>query len=155
MGFLSGALVGAAQWVVLRSRVLRAGRWVLATAAAVGIAHALGDGAPISLATSVAIAGGLALGAAQWLVLRHLGAGARWWIAGTFATWYVGLAGGLRAATALGLMDLGGPAGWAMQHAFVGAVMGVLYGSVTGVVLVRLYPRGARRPARSSAPTEV
>lgn len=87
----TGALIGGGQWLVLRRLLPGAGRWVWASAlgTAVGVAAmflafiATGGEAEAASAPDLAVigtAGGAAVGASQWLVLRRLVRRARWWV---------------------------------------------------------------------------
>ena len=86
-GILVGGGLGAGQQLVLRSSVAWAGKWALASAAATAVAWAIafpllvsaGETASASTGAVVAILFGLALGVAQWLVLRtHVPGSGRW-----------------------------------------------------------------------------
>lgn len=103
--FALGAVVGLVQWVVLRTRLRRAGWWILATALAWAPAWArLEDGLRLSSAAEYAVvvvavsgvAGGIA-GLGPWLVLRRHRSGAGWLLALPVAT---GVAAGLALALA-------------------------------------------------------
>ena len=95
-GAIEGAILGLAQWSVMRRDLARlsVGAWVAATASAAAFAYALGflpssyattwTAWPVLVQIAVAIplvaALLLSIGTAQWLVLRRLVGHAWWWI---------------------------------------------------------------------------
>lgn len=134
-GVLFGAVVGVAQWLVLRRHIPRAGWWVLASTVgwfvALNVSGALDRVLDWTLWYISGAVGGMAVGAAQWLVLRRRVARAGWWmlptIAGGCTSWY----------STLMLFEI---------NVFLGVVMvefvsGALYGAITGSVLVWLLQR--------------
>src|SRR5207244_3635371 len=108
-----------------------AGRWVVATMLGLALVHGMGDAAPdIVILVPFGLSSGAVVGALQWLVLRgHIAPVP--WVEANIASWSGGLTLGLAIARATGVMALGGPSGWARQHALVGAVVGVVVGTVT------------------------
>lgn len=94
-GAVAGAVIGAAQWLVLRRRIANASWWIPATS--LGFALGLGIGTAVvdagtgvgDLAISGAITG-LAIGTAQFLVLRNASKRAWLWIPTVAASWPVG-----------------------------------------------------------------
>lgn len=97
-GLLAGAVVGAAQYFALRTRLPVRATWIVATGIGLGVGVALGVlliGPETTLEATLLRApiAGLALGIAQWLVLRSQMRGARLWvIAHTLlhpAAWYI------------------------------------------------------------------
>jgi len=163
-GAALGASLGIAQWLVLRRHIRSAGWWVVASTVggiagvALGmlLSDALGpligvalDGAArprasdprLLLSRAVAGAGvgaviGLALGGAQWLVLRQHVRSAGWWIGVSGFGWMIGLSIGA------GLLDLVGILGSLL-------LIGILSGVLTGWQLPRLLSdaAGPARPA--------
>ena len=152
---VGGSAAAALQWLALRSHLSQAGWWVLtgvaggAVTGVVGIAAGVGAGVAAGVVEGFAeglaegmeagidagadVAGvvaavfaGVAFGVLQWLVLRQEVAGAGWWIPACAVGWVVS---GLSA----GITDTA--AGW--------AVLGAVYGAVTGCVLVVLLRRRA------------
>ena len=150
---------GALQWLVLRRQVAGAAWWIVASvvgAALVGVLAVLlgwvvgvvgrlvggtawganwgpdwsaDPGGDVGFVVGVA-AGGTVLGLLQWLVLRRQVARAGWWVLASSVGWVMGgLAAGITNTTA----------GW--------AVLGIVYGAITGIVLVWLL----RRPAAGTA----
>ncbi len=142
-GSLSGIVVGFLQWLVLRRQVARAGRWVLWTAVGLGAVHAFGDALPdpVSLLT-IGLVGGLALGVAQWFMLRHIFDKAWLWPITTAVSWAVGINIGLVIVGAMGLLDLPWtPEVGATGHGIVGLAVGIVGGLATGVLLGRMQQR--------------
>lgn len=130
IGVVIGAYTGLAQWLLLRKQLFQADWWILATV--LGWALGLALFSVVNDAVNNTVSGaviGSVMGLAQWLVLRtqlfHTG----WWIV----------------ATILGLT-----LGFAMNDAFfrvvndptsraiIGAIIGVIYGAITGNALVWL-----------------
>lgn len=71
IGSVGGLVIGTLQWLVLRSWLGISWSWLAATALAVGVTHALGDGLPSSLEwPPLAVVGGVVMVSAQWLALR-------------------------------------------------------------------------------------
>lgn len=154
-GAAEGAILGWAQWLVLRHAFppMRRRAWVLATTGGAVVAWfiggTLGTFANISgFAPAALVAGavvlvlvlGTVIGAAQWFVLRRYVARAAWWIPANTLAWSLGLVTGL-----------GGPALIQETTPVVvavligvasGVAMGVLSGAVTGIALVWLLRNG-------------
>ncbi len=158
-GMGEGAVLGMAQWLVLRRWVTRVGRraWVLATSLAAGVAWALGllpstVGGLGDLHPIVLVAGAIVLavtllgsiGVAQWLVLRRHLPRAGWWAPANALAWLLGLP-----VTFIGpalVPDGSPPAVWATVFIVSGVLMGTIVGAVTGIALVRLVLRDDRSP---------
>ena len=71
-GAVTGLLVGMLQWLVLRRRMPKAGRWVWATALGIAITHGIVDGAPDSINLALLTLPGLAvLGGLQARLLHR------------------------------------------------------------------------------------
>ncbi len=155
-GAIEGAILGFAQWTVMRRDLtrLRPGRWIGLTALAASAAYVLGllPGATASSWTTwpmiaqilIAIplfsALLLSIGAAQWLVLRRHVAHAWWWILGTATAWLAGL--GVFFAIAPPLWHEGQSTAVALMiGAIAGAAMAAVMALVTGATWLRL-----RRP---------
>ena len=95
IGAYEGAIVGAAQWLVLRRVIpsLRAKEWIGATAVGAIVAWTLGR-IPSGLADWSPAAGaalGVILGAAQWVVLRGHVKRAGIWIGANALAWTAGM----------------------------------------------------------------
>jgi hypothetical protein len=106
---VAGAVVGLAQWFVLRGRVNRAGWWIAATAVGVALAGRVGgvivsvqilrpetDRLPYVAVTTIGLEwlliGGILPGLCQWPVLRRWVGRAGWWIPGSALAWAAGIA---------------------------------------------------------------
>ena len=74
IGGVGGLVIGSLQWLVLRSWLGITWGWLAATAVAVSVTHALGDGLPSSWEwPPLAVVGGVVMAAAQWVALRTRG----------------------------------------------------------------------------------
>jgi hypothetical protein len=94
-GALTGAVLGVAQWLVLKSRLPLPIWWVAATGAGMAVGLAIGTAWLGAETTGDALlwraaATGVCLGIAQWLVLRPLVPQAALWIAAVGLGWVVG-----------------------------------------------------------------
>jgi hypothetical protein len=96
--FAVGIPVGLAQWIVLRKKLERAEWWIPASAAGWAAGYALLVAMFPPQATVLAGGAlGVALGLAQWFVLRRRVARSWWWIVVSTLGWAVGLTGFLGA----------------------------------------------------------
>jgi len=142
---------GLGQWWLLRHHFGRAGWWLVATAAGSAVA-ALALAALTALPEQVVgpqdsgvraglsfVTDGLALGIAQWLVLRGNVRGALRWIGATGAPlWLFGfqfLQHGFNSMGAAGATDVAEAVDWVGSVATIYAVYGLLIGALTGAVL--------------------
>lgn len=162
-GLIFGAVVGTAQWLVLR-RTLRAGWWMPATCVGLGLAGVVSgfnaggsmstigpDAGPVPPLLAVVVIPPLLvllLGFVQWLLLRREFDRAVWWllinVGGLIAGFSVGL---VVAKMVPWLKPTDFPSAQAVG--LVGAVAGLVYGGVTWPFLAQLH----RRPAPSSSST--
>ena len=120
---LGGIAAGVLQWLVLRRQVANVGWWLLANVAAVivvgGVVFAVGAvNDDFGWVVGVGIFGTV-VGVLQWLVFRQKVDRAGWWVLASTVGWVI--AG-----------PISGFGGW--------AVLGAVYGVVTGLVLVDLLP---------------
>jgi hypothetical protein len=99
--FAVGAVIGTAQWVVLKPLIRQDGWWIAASAGgwAAGWAIVLSVFPPGTELLAEAVIGA-SLGLVQWLVLRQQVHGAWWWIVLSTLGWSVGLMGILGAPLA-------------------------------------------------------
>jgi peptidoglycan/LPS O-acetylase OafA/YrhL len=155
-GLAEGAVLGAAQAHVLHAALpaLRRRWWVLATAAAAGVAWLAGMGG-VQLVQAVGplawlivgpgmVVGLLSMGVLQWGVMRRHVEDARRWIWVTSAAWLVGV---LIPVAALSVLPNSWPPPAHGAVAVLAAVaMGATVGVITGATLVRLVrdPRTVR-----------
>lgn len=102
-GAVLGAACGAGQWLVLRRLLPRMPGWIAASALGSGLAAALAPSIGLEIpplqqtaiariipGTLTVLVGGLAGGAAQWLVLRGKLPRARWWVVVNALSWTTG-----------------------------------------------------------------
>jgi len=169
-----GVVVGTMQWLVLRHHLKQTGWWIPATIVGWGLSGGVAgslSGLMGGAVTSVgpnrglvgffvaallgAVAVGFLPGASQWLVLRRQIPRARSWLLGTAGGF---VAGAAVAAVVVrwGLVSL---MGWLRPEDFpsanswvlMGAVMGLLYGAITGSILTRLLRPTALAQAEAAA----
>lgn len=172
-GMVEGAVLGAAQSVVLRREFLgfSRGAWVAATSLGAGVAWLLGmlpstlypgwtHWSP-ALTVPVAVVLGVALlasvGFAQWMVLRHHLARSRTWVPVSMVAWLAGL--GVLMAVVTPLWRPGqSPVLVVAVGVLGGLAMAATVAVVTGLWLGRLVrPRGASpvtRPAPRGVPQD-
>ena len=94
-GVVSGAVIGAAQWLALRRIGAADARWIAATAVGLGVglglAFAVFDyGDTVGDLAVVGAVSGLGIGIAQWWLLRELLNGSLLWVPATTAAWSLG-----------------------------------------------------------------
>ena len=167
---VTSGTVGQAQWRLLRRYLPKARLWVRATTIGgsvgltlavlvaagivmVGSGTRLGRQGTIGLWIAASIVGGMVVGVAQWLVLRHHVRRAGWWLAAASvgaATWPAAMAAGWLVGSSAsrllaGLAGSDGIAGslvalvqWMLGGAVAMALSWAGYGAVTGIVLVWL-----------------
>jgi hypothetical protein len=152
---VSGAFIGANQWLVFRRRLSHSGWWVPAAVAGWGMAGAFSGGLSALFqdvtpsmsdvsAASVAVSlipFFLMPGVFQWLALRRRFDNAVQWLWWSHGALFLGLVGAL-AVVRGGLVTVGWltPYDFPSVNVFVlfGLVTGPIYGAVTGFVIVRL-----------------
>lgn len=150
-GVVEGAVLGFAQWLVLRRYIQNMARreWVLATALAAGVAWIIGMlpstlGEMTTVSPMVLIGGAVLLGAvfvasigfAQWLVLQRYIQKAGWWVLANAVAWPVGVA---MPFIGLSLVPEAAPlAVWVIVGVVSGVLMGAVVGAITGIALVWL-----------------
>lgn len=157
-GAVVGASLGAAQWLVLRRHLPRAGWWVLATflGMAVGFALVNVNFDPMDIITPGFVVGA-PLGTTQWLVLRRHIPRAGWWVLATLGftvCFYSALAFAAMVVSAVAFYS-GAPESSVLLTWFLVAVVvvgGALYGGITGNLLVHLLRQP--NPDVSSPPEE-
>jgi hypothetical protein len=93
-GAIAGAVIGAGQWLVLRTSGIDA-RWIFATAAGLAVGLAVGTalvdyGISVSDLAVVGAFSGLGVGLAQWPLLRRRVRASVVWIPATAALWALG-----------------------------------------------------------------
>lgn len=152
-GALEGALLGAAQALVLRTRLpqLRRTAWTVCTIAGAIVAYGAGFApsalwpawaqwtwpaqAALLLTASATLL--LSVGTAQWIELRRHLAHVGWWIPGTAAAWLLALSAFL--AIAMPLWHEGQETGAAVLIGVIaGVAMAAVMATATGLVLAAL-----------------
>ncbi len=152
-GMVEGAVLGAAQWLVLRRAIsrLRARDWIGVTALAAGFAWAVAMLAvhygeplgalpraallPLAAVTGMGVL--LSMGTGQWLVLRHHVDGASTWVWANAIAWCGGLI--VFTAFATPLWQPGQPTALIVLIGAVGGLlMAATMAAITGAALVRL-----------------
>lgn len=141
---LTGFVVGAAQWLVLRRYFQYAGWWILASGfawivsflvmsmigeitdpLAILISSVLGIWRVFGTNVVIGIGVGAGLGVAQWLVLRRQTQGAGWWVLASAVGGAVERAVAVSIAQMDGVIDTALPyiVGWAANGAVTGIVL--------------------------------
>jgi hypothetical protein len=153
-GLVEGAMLGTAQWLILRHAItqMRWREWAWPTAFAALLAWIIGmtpstfvDVANTHPAMLIAGAVGLgslfvlSMGGAQWLALRRYVPHAGWWVAANAVAWPLAVA---MPFISLGLLPDGASVAMMIVAGLIGGVlMGVVVGAITGVALVWLLRR--------------
>ena len=124
-----GGSVGIAQWLVLRTRIVDAGRWTLASFIAWIVIGALASTLEqtTSLALAPAVAGAVVGVLQSWVLRRHV----RWsglWVVASAIGWLLGwpVAGASDRVVALVVTDE--IVGYVVLYAIIAAVTGVITG---------------------------
>lgn len=139
LGAANGVALGVLLWVAAGGGWAVARRLILFGALAVGLTHGLHDASSfLTPYPFVAAASGICVALAWWLAFRN---GALWRAAVTGVAWAIGLLAASSAIAALGLPWEETPVGWATEHAIQGLIVGLVWGSATGV----------RRPSAGAA----
>jgi hypothetical protein len=140
-GLATGAVIGAAQWLVLRNRMPLSPLWIAATAA--GMATGLGLGVSLvgidTTGTALPLRGlitGLAIGLAQYLMLRGLTPRAPLWGVVVAVGWPIGWL-----VTRAAGVDL------SPNFTVFGATGAWVFQLLTGLALVWILRPGAGKPA--------
>lgn len=160
-GVVEGAVLGYAQWRVLRRTLaaISARAWVLPTALAAGVAYLLGmapntlgdlgAGFPLVIAAWVLVYLPLlaSIGLAQWTVLRHRLPRAGWWVPANAVAWLAGLP---LTIVGIGLVpDGSSTAAYIAAGVASGWLMAAVVGAITGLALVRMLRAAGPWPGRS------
>jgi len=137
-GVVIGVCIGIAQAIALRGRVKHAGWWILASVIGFALGKFVADAVAASIAGALgfALGGfviGVAVGAAQWLILRRQVAQAGLWIPASALAWAVGW-------TIISSVAEVGPGPTASTY-LIGATGAALAALITGAALI-----GLRRP---------
>jgi hypothetical protein len=139
-GAVSGLVIGALQWGVLKSWMPSYRLWVVFNMVGFGLAHALHDAVPyrpLDLPLSLVI-DGILVGLAQTIALRHALSRPLLWVPITGFAWFLGFQLGFAWLPVNGIV--GNPiAGLAT----VGGTAGLIIGAITGVALRLLIKESA------------
>lgn len=162
VGAVEGAVLGLAQWQMLRRFLPAISRlsWVVATAFGALTAYLLAMVAvvligaatiplPVVIVACVLIVAGflLSIGVPQWLVLRRHLPRAGWWIVANAVAWPLGVAVPF---VGLAMVPDGSPFwAWAGAGIVSGLLMGVVVGALTGLALMRLWSKRGRSDGRA------
>lgn len=129
IGTVGGLVIGTLQWLVLRSWLGIAWPWIVATAVAVGVTHALGDGLPSSWEwPPVAVVGGGVMAGAQSVAPRDR----------ADRTLLVLASAAVFALAVIVGVAVGDPrsADWRTAHIVAGAVAGAVVGVAGGAAFL-------------------
>jgi hypothetical protein len=144
IGSVGGLVIGTLQWLVLRSWLGITWRWLAATAVAVGMTHALGDGMPSSWEwPPLALAGGAVMSIAEWVALRDRTDRAALALAS-------GIVFSIAVIVGVAVADPRS-ADWQTAHIVAGAVSGAVVGIAYGAVLLWAASRGGQRGVSSQS----
>ncbi|MDF5710289.1 MAG: serine/threonine-protein kinase [Nostoc sp. S4] len=141
IGGLLAALVSTMQWLVLRQKVYQAASWILGTTAGFAVGAVMSYVVTYNLSENnreaIAFVGAIIVASlGQWLVLRRHVHKAGWWMLTTPISCAVSF---FVTILAIGFLS-SAPGGSASFYTvvFVGAVLGGVFGVLTGAVLVTL-----------------
>jgi hypothetical protein len=139
-----GLCMGTLQWLTLHQRIDHPRLWVVATSigsavgGAAGLAASFATGATVIQPWAV-LPLGVALGVAQWLVLRTQLDRAGWWVLVCTLGLPLSFVVGLVVSFSLGFEWEGvDPVFRVVSLAFFGAVAGLVFGLISGALLVLL-----------------
>jgi len=142
---LACLLVAIAQWLVLERYISGLNQWAIATLIG-GIIGASGFAAFILAAFVVPVLTGLAVGIAQWMVLRHKLTAAFWWVFATTTGAIVGLVVGYTMPNFISLSDSN-----TIENTVFSVGIGIEISSslITGCTMLWLLKRNANRKSVS------
>lgn len=133
IGFVSGAILGAFQWLLLRIVIKDSLLWILSSLLGWAIGFFLGAQLASILGLTEFVFGiivgavlGASLGLSQWLLLRRKFSGAGWWILFNIIAWSFSLAVYLPGANLVGFL-YGGVSGAITGLALLGLRFRILH----------------------------
>lgn len=140
-GLLAGAVVGVAQWLVLRNYFGIDFTWVLATVSGLALGNTVGmilivSGRELSDLILVGAVAGICVGAAQWTLLRERLKFAGAWVPALAVAWPLGWT----TTWSIGV-DV------SIGYAVFGAVGALVFAAITGAALVLLLRNSSRTQA--------
>ncbi len=148
--FVACVLVGIAQWLVLQRHIANIDQWALATCLG-GIVGFSGFATYVFAMFVTPPLCGLAVGIAQWLVLRRKLTGAFWWIVATT----VGALAGIVMCYPFSALTGGLYSAHLEQIIFsLGIVVEVTSSIITGLAMLWLLKRNANRKVVNTQPNE-
>jgi hypothetical protein len=130
-GAIYGILIGAVQSLVLHRHFRQAGRWSVATGLGESLAAGLNNFGAMTAMTAfpIFVPGvviGIFIGTAQWIILRRQFSNSEWWILANAISFGVIIVVSFR---------LGSHPTESIAH----CINGIIFGAITGPVLVYLY----------------
>jgi hypothetical protein len=131
-GAVSGLIIGALQWVVLKSWMTTSRLWITFNMIGFGLAHALHDAVPyrpLDLPLLLVL-DGIIVGLAQTIALRHALSRPFLWVPVTGFAWFLGFQLGFAWLTVNRIA--GNPLA---ELTTVGGTAGLIIGAITGVAL--------------------
>ena len=136
-GAMSGLIIASLQWFVLKSWTPNARLWIPLNAVGFGLVHAVGDAVPYI--PMVLVVGGIIVGLAQYIALRHALSRAIVWILIAAVAWFLGFQ--------LGFALPGGAGGYNL------VVAALTNGVITGLALRLLIAHNLAVPENLTLPT--
>lgn len=143
-GLLAGAVIGAAQWLVLHHYLGIDAAWILATASGLALGNAVGAvltgaGTGINDLITIGAVAGISVGTAQWALLRERLRYAGFWVPVLAVAWPLGWT----TTWSIGVdVSLG--------YAVFGAVGALIFAAITGAALSLMVRSLSRAPATKS-----
>ncbi len=140
-GLLAGAVIGGAQWLVLRRHLGIDATWVVATASGLALGNTVGavltdTGTGIGDLLLIGVVAGIAVGTAQWTLLRERLRYAGFWIPVLTVAWPLGWT----TTWSIGVdVSLG--------YAVFGAVGALVFSGISGSALALMVRNLLRAPA--------
>lgn len=147
-GGVSGLIIATLQWLVLKAWVPNARLWIPLNAVGFGLEHAFNDALPYrSLDLPlVLVIGGIIIGLAQYIALRHTLSRAFLWVPVAAFAWFLGLQLGFAWLVVFDKNPLAG-------LVTVFGTAGLTIGAITGIALRLLIADNLAVPRNKTRPT--